>query len=72
MVIGSERAGHPLDGLQTEKALHRRKIPVAVQQCMTAFDTDPVGRTLTELRSPATWRGRNYPGDCARSCPELP
>jgi hypothetical protein len=24
---------------------------------------------LTDLRGPATWRGRSYPGDYARSCP---
>jgi hypothetical protein len=27
-------------GLQTEKALHRREVTVAMQQCVTAFDAE--------------------------------
>jgi hypothetical protein len=39
VVVCPRRAGHPPDGLRTEKALHRPEISVAVQQSVAALDT---------------------------------
>src|SRR6516225_9474717 len=46
------------DGLQTEKALHRPEVTVAVQQCVTALDTERADDKVDRLsdRNPAAAR----------------
>jgi hypothetical protein len=53
-------------GIRSSKALSdisgSRSMTLSASQSRSNSD-------LTDLRGPATWRGRSYPGDYARSCP---